>query len=148
MIMLQRIVYFSRNRMTGDSAAMRKEVETILDAARRNNRAAGLTGALIFNSGGFAQVLEGERDALAATFERIQCDPRHSDVLVLEYCEADRRYFDHWSMAFVGVNQDDQRLFGAISKESGFDHSHFSATDVLQAMHRLVSEEEPVRARA
>ena len=37
----------------------------------------------MFNSGCFAQVLEGPHHAIQATFERIQCDERHSDVTVL-----------------------------------------------------------------
>ena len=58
---LYRLVYFSRNLITGMPAEISAEIDSILASARRNNAPLGITGALIFNSGIFAQVLEGAR---------------------------------------------------------------------------------------
>jgi hypothetical protein len=145
---LQRIVYFSRNTMDASHGTLREAVDDILEKARVNNAAAGVTGALIFNSNGFAQVLEGEREDVAAIFERIQCDPRHSDVLVLEYETVESRRFPNWSMAYVGASRTDERLFGAVSEASGFDSALLRADEVLAAMERLVREEESPRSAA
>jgi hypothetical protein len=60
-----------------------------------------MPGTLLFNRGCFAQVLEGPREAVERTFERIQRDPRHADVMPLEFAPVARRGFPSWSMAFV-----------------------------------------------
>ena len=140
--MLQRMIYFSRSRIQGPPEHVMEEVQHILAAAQKNNALCDVTGALLFNSGGFAQVLEGERGQVAAVFERIQRDARHSDVLVLEYAKVDQRRFANWSMRSPGQNRRDERLFGAISDQSGFDARSLSSEDIFSAMHRLVLEEE------
>ena len=82
--MLQRLVYYSRNAIPGTSGELERHIEQILETSRRNNEAVGVTGALMFNNGCFAQILEGPREAVEKTFERIQRDPRHSDVVLLD----------------------------------------------------------------
>ncbi|UEM07295.1 BLUF domain-containing protein (plasmid) [Skermanella rosea] len=82
---IHRLVYFSRNAMPGTEDEIVAGVQQILASSRSNNARAGVTGALLFNSGCFAQVLEGPTPAVTETFERIQWDERHSEVLVLEY---------------------------------------------------------------
>jgi len=81
-------------------------VEDILAKARGHNAAIGVTGALLFTEGRFVQALEGGRDQVRATFERIRTDPRHSDVDILSSQLADRRRFKEWSMAFVGDSEE------------------------------------------
>lgn len=92
---LYRIVYCSRNTTeTGP-----EEFWRILAASRINNARDGVTGALLFSNGSFAQVLEGPLAVLERTFERIQCDPRHAGVTVLQFGPAEGRAFPDWSMA-------------------------------------------------
>lgn len=81
-------------------------VENILATARERNAAVGVTGALLFTEGHFVQALEGERDQVRATFERIRGDPRHSDVGILSSQISERRRFKEWSMAFVGDSEE------------------------------------------
>ncbi len=140
--MIQRIVYFSRNRMRGTDDQVEENVLQILHSARARNAAVNVTGALIFNSGGFAQVLEGGVAETGEIFERIQRDDRHSDVLVLECRMVEERLFGDWSMAYAGAGHHDERMFGASSGDSGFDASHFPADEVFEAMQRLLMEEE------
>ena len=94
---LFRIVYCSRN-MIG-AADPEAELQSILQSARANNAAQGVTGALLYNDGIFAQVLEGPFDAVQTVFERIQCDPRHDYVIVLQAASVIDRHFDGWAMA-------------------------------------------------
>ena len=101
--------------------AIAQAVAQILEASQRNNARAGVTGALMFNAGAFAQVLEGPQEGVEGTFERIQCDPRHGDVTVLQCGPAERRGFESWSMAFVGQSSSGQARFSSLSAESGFD---------------------------
>jgi hypothetical protein len=97
---LFRLAYASRSLVPEDRVAV--ELPRLLDAARRRNAAQGITGALLFSADGFVQVLEGPMAAVERTFERIQCDPRHADVVVLEAGPLPARDFDGWSMAYAG----------------------------------------------
>ena len=105
-----RLVYVSRNRLRGDPAAMEREVANILAVSRRNNVRAGVTGALLFSADCFAQTLEGRRDAVEAVFERIQCDPRHSNTVVLQL-EPAAAVFADWSMAYGGRIEEERTRF-------------------------------------
>jgi hypothetical protein len=98
------LAYFSRNAIEGDGPEVQTQIAQILTSARRNNARHGVTGALLFSDGCFAQVLEGERGNVEGVFESIQCDPRHSDVTILHLHEVDRRSFGEWSMAFGGID--------------------------------------------
>ena len=139
---LQRIVYYSKNLITGTDETIAASVREILEAARANNAQAGVTGALIFNSGCFAQVLEGSREKLAEIFERIQCDPRHTEVQVLEYAPISQRAFPNWSMAFIGIKAKDDILFSALAAETGFDVKRLAAENILKVMREIMLEEE------
>ncbi|MFZ4409057.1 MAG: BLUF domain-containing protein [Paracraurococcus sp.] len=95
-----RLVYASRSLLTEQEVAA--EIPRILDTARRNNAGEGITGALLCSADAFVQVLEGPMAAVERTFERIQCDPRHAEVVVLEAAPAAARDFAGWAMAFAG----------------------------------------------
>lgn len=96
------LAYFSRNTLR-QSDDMASEIERILQAARRNNEARGITGALLYSDGCFGQVLEGPLPAVEAIFEKIERDHRHFDVKVLHFKPVDKRSFGDWSMAFAGT---------------------------------------------
>ena len=136
---LYRIVYYSRNRIDG-SAAMGAEIRAILEASQRNNAPVGITGALMFNAGCFAQVLEGRRSVLESTFERIQRDARHGDVSLLAFEPIGDRIFGAWSMGFFG--QRDGAEFADIAASSGFDPAHADGDQVIDALKKLAFEDE------
>lgn len=81
----------------------------------------------MFNAVLFGQVLEGPRDAIEATFERIQGDERHGDVTLLSFGPSDARGFPDWSMAHVGADDGDAAAFGDLAVESGFDPARLDA---------------------
>ena len=143
---LYRLVYYSRNAIVADIDSLGIEVDAILAASRRNNAAAGITGALLFNSGCFGQVLEGTRRAIEATFERIQCDARHGDVSLLAFDPASERSFPRWSMGFVGGRPDHTERFAGIASGSGFDPSAMSGERLFDTLVRLALEDEQSRA--
>lgn len=93
---MQRILYISTTR-TPLSAA---ELAGILATSRRKNAAVGVTGLLIAGGRRFLQVLEGPRDAVAATYERIALDPRHFALVKLNDKEIETRAFGRWAMGF------------------------------------------------
>jgi hypothetical protein len=139
---LYRLVYSSRNKILGDANACDREIRNILQVARVNNLKAKITGALLFNAGSFGQVLEGPRGAIEATFERIQCDPRHSDVALLGLDTVANRVFENWSMAYTGADQIEGLRFGDVAVETDFDPIKMTAERILQTLSRLTLEEE------
>jgi hypothetical protein len=99
---LYSIAYFSRNAQPA-GVALEAEIADILASARRNNVRTGVTGALLFSAGCFAQVLEGPLAAVESIFETIQCDPRHVSITVLHFRPIPERNFGQWSMAYAGT---------------------------------------------
>jgi hypothetical protein len=138
---LHRLVYYSRNRSGAAAGALSNVIDDILATSRRNNEKAGVTGALMFNSGCFAQVLEGPREALEATFERIQQDERHGEVSLLAFEPIDRRTFETWSMGFVGRALDGRR-FEDVAASTGYDPSRMDGEELFQTLETFAIEEE------
>lgn len=145
---LYRLVYASKNLLQGSDAEIAAAVSQILDASRRNNAGVAVTGALMFNAGAFAQVLEGPREGVENTFERIQCDPRHGDVTVLQCGLVESRTFTNWSMAFVGQSEAGRARWDSIAAASGFDLTRLDGDAVFAMLHGLVLEEEGLPAAA
>ena len=139
MTRLCRVLYCSRNLITGGQDAVLSEIDQILATSRRNNARDGITGSLLFSEGCFVQVLEGSIRSVEAAFERIQCDERHGEVTVLESSSITDRDFPNWSMAFAGVDQQSPLsgalLQGAISAQSGGD------SRLLGLMKKVISRE-------
>lgn len=139
---LYRLVYASKNLLQGSDAEITQAVSQILDASQRNNARVNVTGALMFNAGAFAQVLEGPQHGVESTFERIQCDPRHGDVTVLQCGPAESRSFANWSMAFVGQSDAGRARWEGIAATSGFNLSRLDGDAVFAMLHGLVLDEE------
>ncbi len=139
---LYKIVYCSRNYIAGDHAERDGEILQILGTARANNSRQSITGALLFNSGFFAQVLEGPRTSIERVFERIQQDPRHGEVTVLECGTAGERSFPEWSMAHVQLPSEAAtsgvaaRLTHALVNPSG------GGEEVMELLRSLVIQED------
>lgn len=100
---LHRLIYVSRSRLTGTPEECEAQILPILTRSRERNLGSGLTGALLFNEDCFAQVLEGHIDDLSRTFERIQRDESHHDIVVLSLEPVAERAFPGWSMAYRGA---------------------------------------------
>ena len=139
---IYRLVYFSKNRITGGPERIATEIDSILAASRRNNPHCGITGALVFNRGIFAQALEGRGVAVETVFERIQQDPRHGDVQVLAFNKAAERVFPNWSMAFLGQSREDQNMFGHIGRDTGFSTARIEGQRLLEIIRTIALEEE------
>ncbi len=139
---LYQLVYYSRNEVSADDAGFAAEIDSILAASQRNNAATEVTGALLFNAGVFAQVLEGPRDAVEATFERIQCDERHGDVSLLALEPVAARSFPNWAMGFVGRSEGDAARFASVGMASGFDPARLDGRTVHAILRELTVTEE------
>jgi hypothetical protein len=139
---LHRLVYYSRNHVSADETEFAANVDDILATSRRNNVRDDITGALLFNAGCFAQVLEGPLDKIEAAFERIQQDERHGEVSLLALDPITDRTFPNWAMGFVGASALDAERFVAIGSSSGFDLSRLNGDQIHTLLRDLAIEEE------
>jgi hypothetical protein len=139
---LYRLVYISRNEIKGDDATILREIEQILVSSRIKNPIANISGALMFNAGRFAQVLEGPHDDIQNCFERIQCDPRHSHVVVLSFEPTAKREFSNWSMAYLGADSAASAKFGGIMHKSGFDAALLKGERIFDLLKEHLLEAE------
>ena len=139
---LHRLVYYSRNLVGTDDLAFEASVGDILAKSRSNNPPAGITGALLFNAGCFAQVLEGPLASVEETFERIQQDERHSEVSLLALDPITARSFPNWAMGFVGSSELHAERFAAVAEASGFDPSRMSGDQIHTILRELAVEQE------
>ena len=80
------------------------ELIDILTAARRNNKAHGVAGILLYCEGTFIQVLEGSEDEVSAIFGKIEQDKRHKNIIVMMNEPMEQRNFPGWTMGFTSVN--------------------------------------------
>ena len=78
-----------------------EDIERLMTSARKHNTKNGVTGLLCFNRNLFLQCLEGSRTAVNGSYHRILNDPRHRNVIMLDYKEIIEREFDKWSMGYV-----------------------------------------------
>lgn len=95
-----RLIYRSKSRIP--DARLDFELGSILRTARAKNTSLGITGALLFYEGWFAQTLEGDEKEVRALYAHIEKDPRHSSVQLSEENGSKPRAFSRWAMAMVG----------------------------------------------
>ena len=76
----------------------------LLEKSRQKNAALGITGMLLYKSGKFLQVLEGNTEVVEQLFDRIRNDSRHYDFTPLSIVPVKQREFGDWSMAFGNLN--------------------------------------------
>ena len=67
------------------------------------------------------QVLEGGRDAVSALYNRIAQDPRHRDVIVLQYEEITERRFAGWTMGQVNLSKINHSILLKYSEKPELD---------------------------
>ncbi len=137
-----RIVYCSQNVMAGDERRRKEVMERIFELSRANNGRQGVTGALLYNDGFFAQVLEGPQAAIETTFERIQQDERHAQITVLECSAAGSRDFPEWSMAQVQPSSALESMSAGSALSQAMADPAFAAHNVLELLRSLVIQEQ------
>ena len=96
--MLVRLLYASRAVDMGDDA-----ISSILAHSRQYNPALGITGILCYGGGVFLQAIEGGRMAVSELYGHILKDPRHKDVVLLDFEEISERRFGGWTMGTVNL---------------------------------------------
>jgi hypothetical protein len=99
--MLIRLIYHSENHIGAGGRGMLASLNAIMETANYNNKRDSITGALLFDTLWFVQILEGERETVSATLRRIIADERHSDVTIMDARPIEARQFGEWWMGLA-----------------------------------------------
>jgi hypothetical protein len=135
------LAYRSRNLIEDIHLDSLGEMTNLLEVARSRNAKLGVTGALIFNEGLFAQILEGDETAVREIFKSIQNDRRHTEIKVFPTQEYERRRFEAWSMAFVGPSPSARDYYERFSLLNGFEWTEASVGALVDLVLDLIAIE-------
>ena len=114
--MLVRLLYASRAIDTSTGA-----IEDILAQSRQHNPGTGITGILCYGGGIFLQAIEGGRMAVSGLYGHIQKDPRHKDVVLLDFEEITERRFGGWTMGQVNLSKLNHSILLKYSERAELD---------------------------
>jgi phage protein U len=129
---LSRLIYVSESNFDPDKGTDLSQLNAILSASNRNNKLADITGALVFDGHWFIQVLEGKRDVLLKTFERLKDDDRHTNIALVELTAIDARVFGNWWMGLAIRNDATQSAFAPYLRQGQLYPEEISGQQFLQ----------------
>ncbi len=129
--MLTRLIYHSENHLGANGDRMIPKLNEILEVSNRNNARDGITGALLFDTLWFIQILEGERDAVSATLRRIMSDERHTDITIVDARPTEARLFGRWWMGLVLLRGNEQALLARHGLGTRLDPRRMTGDQVL-----------------
>ena len=126
---------FYRSRQTPAAIAdLDFVVQQIIGSAIRRNRAVGLTGLLLTVQGNFLQALEGNVDAVRATYARISMDPRHHDLHIISQGPVEQRLFGDWNMCARSLAPSDEAILHVIDEKGGFNAQALTAASIQRLL--------------
>ncbi len=131
---MKQLVYISKatEPFTSDS------LKTLTDLASSNNKKFNITGCMLYASGYFLQLLEGNSKSVDALYHKIEQDSRHkgTKLLIEKEVEGDKRLYDKWFM--TSFNVDTQADFPDELKQNIQAIIHDTHTKI--PVHRLFVE--------
>ena len=133
--MLVRLLYASRPATTLSTMVL----DSILEQSRANNSPLGITGILCFNDDLFIQVLEGGRDEVCDTYNKIVRDDRHRDVRILTYDEIAERRFGGWTMGQVNIAKVNPSLLLKYSEKAALNPFTCSGRASMALLDELIA---------
>ncbi|MBH1957367.1 BLUF domain-containing protein [Polaromonas sp.] len=132
--MLVRLLYASR---AVDSST--EAIASILAHSRQYNPALGITGILCYGGDVFLQAIEGGRMAVSELYGHIQRDPRHKDVVLLDYEEISERRFGGWTMGTVNLLKLNHSILLKYSEKAELDPYAASGKVSLALLEELMA---------
>jgi hypothetical protein len=138
---LVRLAYVSTS-LLADDPNERRHIADILLTSRRNNEESEVSGALLATDRGFAQVLEGERDAVEATYGRIVRDRRHKDIVLTLYESIEARKFPDWGMAYIGPSQSAEEAVARVTRSVPPSKSGQAARQLVTFMSQILTQDD------
>jgi len=134
--MLVRLLYASR---TLDNGNDKDAVASILAHSRQFNPSLGITGILCYGGGVFLQAIEGGRTAVSELYGHIQKDPRHKDVVLLDYEEITERRFGGWTMGTVNLLKLNHSILLKYSEKAELDPYSASGKVSMALLEELMA---------
>jgi Sensors of blue-light using FAD len=100
---MHRLVYVSKATDVVNDGILKE----ITDVAVTNNKKLSVTGCMLYASGYFLQLLEGDKKDVITLYKKIEKDPRHKacKLLLDENFEDDYRLYDKWFMTAFNVGK-------------------------------------------
>lgn len=90
------------------------DINDILKTANEYNSGNKISGVLLFNSGIFLQLLEGNENAVKNLYTKIEKDERHKNIIKLIEVFSHSRIYPDWSMAFKHLSELDLKMVNNI----------------------------------
>ena len=84
-------------------------VGQIVSQARARNATEGITGLLVFDGMRFCQHFEGPRKQVLGLLNRLEADPRHTEMRVVYEGELAERRYRHFEMGLAQAPDDEER---------------------------------------
>ena len=131
-----RLIYTSKAHESCDQIA----IDNILLTSQQLNSENEVTGILYFSNQFFMQYLEGEKNLVEATYERIAKDRRHTDLKLVHSNRIETRNFKGWSMAFVPQSERLTSLNEKYLNSSVFNPADISSDTALKMVLELRNE--------
>lgn len=128
---LIQLIYSSKNTIKTSNQSQLSQLRDILVKTRHNNTRDHVTGFLIADHAHFFQILEGEREQVLQTYRRIEKDPRHSDIKLIQVREVEGRYFAEWAMGAVIRSLDHEEVYLRHGVSGPIDPAKMSGQKVL-----------------
>ena len=139
---LFRLIYSSRNLISGSNSQILDEIDELVLKAGRRNQENRVTGALLFNRYRFAQVIEGPRNGVETTFERIKADELHDEIVVLQAEPITRRAFNGWGVAFVGAETSLATIRRTVALQQHLDENDEEGNGILSFLMVLARRDQ------
>jgi hypothetical protein len=114
-------------------------IESILHQSRDHNPSTGVTGVLCYGGGIFLQALEGGRMPINELYGHIQRDPRHKDVVLLQYEEISERRFSGWTMGEVNMNRINAAILLKYAEKPELDPYSVSGSVSMALLEELIA---------
>ncbi|MFZ6744732.1 BLUF domain-containing protein [Undibacterium sp. JH2W] len=133
--MLVRLLYASRVV----DEKMCDIVQSIVSQSRQHNPQHGITGVLCHSDQVFMQVLEGGREAVNTLYSHILRDPRHTDVILLDYEEILERRYAGWTMGQANMSKINPSILLKYSPLPVLDPHRMSGKILLALIDELMA---------
>lgn len=75
-----------------------KDIESILEASKRNNPSLDITGVLLYSDTKFIQLVEGDARTILNLYDKIKTDTRHKNIRTISLRPIQERAFPSWHM--------------------------------------------------
>jgi hypothetical protein len=107
----------------------------MVERAQERNPERGISGMLVFGNQRFLQMIEGPRRAVSDLYHTVVRDPRHTDLVLIDFAYKPARDFGRWGMALYDASHSDDPSLKKLSSKN-FDPYTFNRRNSLEVLHR------------